>query len=66
MCIFCTGAFARFAARFHAVEAETPVGNKFESCAGADGAAPVSALASRPEQSDAEEPAHDAQDSLNR
>jgi hypothetical protein len=66
MCIFCTGAFARFAARFHSAEAETPVGNEIESCARADGAAPASSLANRPEQSDAEQPAQDARDFLNR
>jgi hypothetical protein len=31
MCVFCTGSFARFAARFHAQRAEpSPVGEKSE------------------------------------
>jgi len=67
MCIFCTGSFARFAARFHPAAAEPPVvDNDSETRLRTDAAAPVSSPSRRPEQNDADSSSKDAGDFLNR
>jgi hypothetical protein len=65
MCIFCTGAFARFAARFQPAAPEpTPLGKKSEPVGRSDEAARP--LSSQHGQNDAGDAAQNSDDLLNR